>query len=194
VHAALARTLTGERVVLEPLAERHAPGLRAAGADERISTWLPGRLHVAADFDRWFADALDALAAARMVPFATLERASGVVIGSTSFLELRPEHRCVEIGATWLAPAAWSTGANVEAKLLMLGCAFEQAGCIRVELKTDARNERSRRAMEALPAQFEGIHRQHRVLADGSLRDSAWYSVLDREWPDVQANLRRRLA
>jgi RimJ/RimL family protein N-acetyltransferase len=116
------------------------------------------------------------------------------VIGSTSYMELRPEHRSVEIGSTWLTPAAWSTGANAEAKLLMLTHAFEHASCIRVELKTDARNVRSRRAIEALPAHFEGIHRQHRVLSDGTLRDSAWYSVLDREWPEVRDQLRRRLA
>jgi N-acetyltransferase len=101
--------------------------------------------------------------------------------------------RSVEIGWTWLAPTAWRTGANVEAKLLMLAQAFERADCVRVELKTDARNERSRAAMAALPAQFEGIHRQHKVRLDGTLRDSAWFSVLDREWPDVRANLERRL-
>jgi N-acetyltransferase len=117
-----------------------------------------------------------------------------VVIGSTSYLEPRPQDRSVEIGATWLTPSAWRSGANVEAKLLMLAHAFDVLGCVRVELKTDARNERSRRAIEALPAQFEGIHRQHMVLPDGALRDSAWYSVIDREWPEVRDNLRRRLA
>ena len=194
MHASLATTLIGERIALEPLRPEHEAGLRAAAADERIWQWFPVRLDDAAMFDRVFADALDALAGGREVPFATIDRASGAVIGSTRFMELRPEHRCVEIGSTWLTPTAWSTGANAEAKLLMLGQAFDHAGCIRVELKTDARNVRSRRAMEALPAQFEGIHRQHRVLADGTLRDSAWYSVLDREWPDVRDQLRRRLA
>jgi RimJ/RimL family protein N-acetyltransferase len=194
MHASLATTLIGERIVLEPLTEAHADGMRAAAANECIWEWFPVRQHVAAVFDRVFADALDALATGREVPFATIDRASGVVIGSTRFMELRPEHRSVEIGSTWLMPSAWSTGANAEAKLLMLTQAFERAGCIRVELKTDARNARSRRAMEALPAQFEGIHRQHRVLPDGTLRDSAWYSVLDREWPSVRERLRGRLA
>ena len=190
----LATTLTGTRVVLEPLATRHEAALRAAAADARISTWFPLALHEAGQFDAWFDISREAFEERREVPFATIDRASGAVLGSTRFMALRPEHRCVEIGGTWLAPAAWRTGANVEAKLLMLGHAFEQLGCIRVELKTDARNDRSRRAMEALPAQFEGIHRQHYVLRDGTLRDSAWYSVIDREWPDVRANLERRLA
>lgn len=190
----LSATLTGERIALEPLAARHEAGLRAAAADERVSTWLGVALHDAAQFDAWFAAALQALAGGWEAPFATVERASGTVLGSTRFMALAPEHRRLEIGWTWLTPAAWRTGTNVEAKLLMLRHAFEVLGCSRVELKTDARNERSRRAMEALPAQFEGIHRQHLVLPDGTLRDSAWYSVLDREWPGVRANLERRLA
>jgi len=191
--ADLAATLTGTRVVLEPLAARHEAGLRAAASDGRISAWLPAQLHEPEGFDAWFAHALQMSASELDVPFATVSRVDGAILGSTRFMALRPQHRCVEIGATWLSPAAWRTGANVEAKLLMLERAFEAGGCIRVELKTDSRNERSRRAMEALPAQFEGIHRQHYILPDGTLRDSAWYSVIDREWPDVRANLERRL-
>ncbi|HEX7289964.1 MAG TPA: GNAT family protein, partial [Conexibacter sp.] len=190
----LTKPLAGSLVTLEPLEERHAEDLRAACADPRVSRWLPVPLHEPQWFAWWLEDGLAALAERREVTFATVRRADGVAIGSTRFMELRERDRSVEIGWTWLAPAVWGTGANVEAKLLMLGRAFEQAGCIRVELKTDARNERSRAAMAALPAQFEGIHRQHRVLLDGSYRDSAWYSVLDREWPDVRASLERRLA
>jgi len=194
VFDTLASPLTGSLVALEPLAERHVEELRAAASDARVSRWLPVPLHDPQWFDWWREDARLAWEARRDVTFATVRRADGVAIGSTRFLELRERDRGVEIGWTWLSPAAWQTGANVEAKLLMLGRAFDEAGCIRVELKTDARNERSRAAMAALPAQFEGIHRQHRVLLDGSYRDSAWYSVLDREWPDVRANLRGRLA
>jgi RimJ/RimL family protein N-acetyltransferase len=128
------------------------------------------------------------------VPFATLERAGGRVVGSTRFLTLRPEHAGVEIGHTWLRSELWGTGANVEAKLLMLEHAFDRCGCMRVELKTDARNERSRRAMEALPAQFEGIFRKHMFVRGGEVRDSAYYSIVDDEWPAVRANLERRLA
>ncbi len=191
---ALASPLTGSLVALEPLEERHVEELRAAASDPRVSRWLPVPLHEPAWFEWWREDARAAWAARRDVTFATVRRADGVAVGSTRFMALRERDRSVEIGWTWLAPSAWQTGANVEAKLLMLGRAFEEVGCIRVELKTDARNERSRRAMEALPAQFEGIHRQHMVLADGTLRDSAWYSVIDREWPAVRANLERRLA
>ena len=107
------------------------------------------------------------------------------VVGSTRFLALRPEHGSVEIGWTWLHPSAWGTGVNVEAKLLMLRQAFEVWGCRRVELKTDAQNERSRGAMEAMGARFEGVHRKHMLVRDGENRDSAWYSIVDDEWPEV---------
>jgi N-acetyltransferase len=126
-------------------------------------------------------------------PFVTRDAESGRVLGSTRYGTLRPEHRSIEIGWTWLNPEAWGTGANVEAKLLMLSRAFDELGCVRVEFKTNARNERSRAALAALPAQFEGIHRKHMIVRDGERRDSAWYSVVDDEWPGVKANLARRL-
>jgi RimJ/RimL family protein N-acetyltransferase len=190
----LAKPLAGSLVSLEPLEERHVEQLRVAASDQRVSRWLPVPLHEPSWFDWWREDAASAWASRRDVAFATVRRSDGAAVGSTRFMELRERDRSVEIGWTWLAPEMWQTGANVEAKLLMLGRAFDEAGCIRVELKTDARNERSRAAIAALPAQFEGIHRQHRVRLDGSYRDSAWYSVLDREWKDVRVNLERRLA
>ena len=132
----------------------------------------------------------DALARRRVdIPFATVLRSTGAVVGSTRFLALRPEHRSLEIGWTWLAPTAWGTGANAEAKLLQLEDAFVRLGCRRVEFKTDALNERARAALEALPARFEGIHRQHMLVRGGESRDSAWYSVLDDEWPAVREHL-----
>ena len=115
-------------------------------------------------------------------------------MGSTRYLNLRPEHRGLEIGWTWISPSAWSTGANVEAKLLMLEHAFERLGCMRVEFQTNARNERSRNALEALPARFEGVFRKHKIVRGGEIRDTAYYSIVDDEWPEVEANLRRRLA
>ena len=116
------------------------------------------------------------------------------VVGSTRFLALRPEQRSVEIGWTWLHPKAWGTGANVEAKLLQLTHAFDAWGCRRVELKTDALNERARRALDGLGATFEGIHRKHMLVRSGENRDSAWYSVTDDEWPAVRAHLEERLS
>jgi len=130
--------------------------------------------------------------AGREWAFATVWRPTGRVVGSTRFMALRPVHRGLEIGWTWLDPRIWRTGANVEAKLLMLTHAFETVDCIRVEFKTDARNERSRAALAALPASFEGVFRNHMVMPYG-LRDSAYYSVIADDWPRVRANLRERL-
>jgi len=140
----------------------------------------------------WLDDALGAAAAGTEIPLVTLT--GGRVVGSTRFLALRPEHRSVEIGWTWLHPDTWATGVNVEAKLLMLRQAFESWGVRRVELKTDARNERSRGAMEAMGAIFEGIHRKHMLVRAGENRDSAWYSIVDDDWPRVRAGLEARLA
>ena len=186
----LAERLVGRIVVLEPLERGHANGLRRAAAHPEIWTWAP--IDASSDFDAWLEHALAQRDRGDEAPFATLDAQTGDVIGSTRFLALRPEHGSLEIGATWLAPHAWRTGANVDAKLLQLTHAFETLHCVRVELKTDARNERSRRAMEAIPAEFEGVHRRHRIERYGP-RDSAWYSVIADEWPEVKANLERRL-
>jgi len=185
-----ATTLEGGLVRLEPLEPRHEEGLWEASRDERTWRWLSVvQPQTREELRAW----LDAALASDDLPLATVLRESSRVVGSTRFLNLKPEWASVEIGWTWLAPAAWGTGANVEAKLLMLEDAFERLGCRRVELKTDALNERSRRALEALPAQFEGIHRKHMLVRGGENRDSAWYSVVDDEWPAVRANLLRRL-
>ncbi len=180
--------LVGRIVRLEPLREEHFAALADAAADPEIWRWMSVDGSQPETFRRWFDEAL-----ADRIAFATLDGVTGRPIGSSSFLALVPEHRRVEIGHTWLARAHWGGGANVEAKLLMLEHAFETMGMRRVEFKTDARNERSRRALAALPAGFEGIHRQHMIVRDGESRDSAWYSVIDAEWPSVRANLVRRL-
>ena len=197
----LASVLEGGIVRLEPLSWRHEEGLFGAAGDERIWTWMPfaagdGSRYPAASrtsFRVWMEDALARSEAGTEAAFATVDARTGEPIGSTRFLALRPGHRGLEIGWTWLAPSRWRTGANVEAKLLMLGHAFDRLGCMRVELKTDARNQRSRDAMAALPARFEGIFRKHMLLPNGDVRDSAYYSITDDEWPDVEANLKRRL-
>jgi N-acetyltransferase len=179
-------------VRLEPLQRRHAPALWAASRDPRTWRWLSiGQPSSPAELDDWLEAALAAAEAGTEIPFATVW--DGRVIGSTRFLALRPEHRSVEIGWTWLHPSAWGTGVNVEAKLLMLRHAFEAWGCRRVELKTDALNARSRGAMEAMGATFEGIHRKHMLVRGGENRDSAWYSVTDDEWPAVEQGLVTRL-
>ena len=179
---------------LEPLTAAHEDGLWDASRDERTWTWLSVlQPQTREEMHAYVGEALANAAAGTEMPLVTVRRDDGRVVGSTRFLALRPEHRSVEIGWTWLHPDAWGTGINVEAKLLMLEHAFERLGCLRVELKTDARNERSRGAMAALPAQFEGVHRKSMLVRGGQRRDSAWYSVVDDEWPDVRANLLRRL-
>jgi len=186
--------LEGELVRLEPMTLVHEDGLWEASRDERTWTWLSvHQPQTREEMGAYLKDALANAAAGVEMPLVTVRRADGVVVGSTRYLALTPEHRSLEIGWTWLAPEAWGTGINVEAKLLMLEHAFETLGCLRVELKTDARNERSRGAMAALPAQFEGVHRKAMLVRGGQRRDSAWYSVIDDEWPEVRANLLRRL-
>jgi len=184
----------GERVRLEPLEERHVSGLLAAATDPATWTWLFARLDDEAELRAWLADALRARDAGTELPFATLDAKTGRVVGSTRYLAIVPAHRRLEIGWTWLAPASWGTGVNVEAKLLLLTHAFDTLGAMRVELKTDARNERSRAAILALGAQFEGVFRKHMRMADGRIRDSAWYAITDDDWPAVRARLVARLA
>jgi RimJ/RimL family protein N-acetyltransferase len=190
----LASVLEGKIVRLEPLARRHEKGLFEAARDERIWRWMPyDASESEGSFHAWLEDALAASSAGTEAAFATVNVGTGEPVGSTRYLALRPEDRGLEIGWTWLAPACWQTGANVEAKLLMLEHAFERLGCLRVEFKTDARNERSRAALAALPAQFEGIFRKHMLVRGGERRDSAYYSIIDDEWPEVRDNLRRRI-
>jgi RimJ/RimL family protein N-acetyltransferase len=198
----LARRLEGSLVVLEPLKPGHERGLFEAAQDPRIWRYLPtgvggGTFDPAGSresFRAWLRSALAASGAGKEAAFATLDARTGEPIGSTRYLALRPEHRGLEIGWTWLSPAFWGTGANVEAKLLMLEHTFERLECLRVEFKTDARNERSRAALAALPAKFEGMFRKHMIVRGNQHRDSAYYSIVDDEWPEVEANLQRRLA
>jgi N-acetyltransferase len=191
----LAKRLEGRIVVLEPLARGHEHGLYAAAQDAEIWRWMSYNAVESADtFHDWFESALRTSKAGEEAAFAILSAESGKAIGSTRYLTLRPEHRGLEIGWTWLARSAWGTGANAEAKLLLLEHAFERLGCIRVEFKTDARNERARAALEAIPARFEGIFRSHMLVRDGERRNSAYYSVTDDDWPVVRTLLERRLS
>ena len=183
----IATRLSGRLVVLEPLSREHEAGIRAAAADPAAWEWMTTR-----DIDAWVEQAFAEAAAGSRVPFATLR--DGTPVGSTSYMSFAPEHERLEIGHTWLTPAAWGTGANTEAKYLLLRHAFEELGCLRVEFKTDALNGRARAALAAIPAEFEGIHRRHMVVRGGERRDSAWYSVIVDEWPAVRASLEARLA
>jgi RimJ/RimL family protein N-acetyltransferase len=185
--------LEGRIVRLEPLGREHEDALWEASRDARTWRWLS--VVQPQTREEWRAYVEQALAAAESgaeIPLVTLWHEE--IVGSTRFLALRPEHGSVEIGWTWLHPSAWSTGVNVEAKLLQLSHAFDTWGCRRVELKTDALNERSRRALEALGATFEGIHRKHMLVRGGENRDSAWYSVTDDDWPAVRTRLHERVS
>ena len=195
VAADLASAFDGRLVRVVPLAAEHEAGLIQAASDAGMFTWMPVDMASSQDAMReWLVTTLAAAQRGEAVPFAILGAESGEVLGSTRFLELRFEHLRAEIGWTWVTRSAWGTGVNVETTLLLLEHAFERVGLRRVEFKTDARNERSRGALVALGATFEGILRKHMVVRDGGARDSAYFSVIDDEWPALKAQLRRRVA
>jgi N-acetyltransferase len=185
---------TGRLVVVEPLAAEHEEGLVAAASDPEMFAWMPTDMASSRQaLHEWLIASLASAEAEREVTYAILSAQTGQVLGSTRFLEIRLEHLRVEIGWTWVTRSAWSSGVNIETKLLLLGHAFETLGLRRVEFKTDARNERSRGALLALGATFEGILRKHMFVREGGERDSAYYSVIDDEWPEVKRHLQRRL-
>ena len=187
-------TLEGRIVRLEPLSLEHVPGLAQVGLDPAIWRWTIARPSTEADLRAWAETALAARAAGTELPFATIEVATGRPIGSSRYMNIVLDHRRLEIGWTWVAPPWQRSGANREAKLLQLRHAFEVLGCRRVEFKTDARNEASRNALLGIGAQFEGIFRNHMVMPEGPMRHSAWYSVIDEEWPAVRDRLEASLA
>jgi RimJ/RimL family protein N-acetyltransferase len=181
--------LCGTLIVLEPVASRHEPDLLEAARDGDVWTWIStGGGSPEESVRRW----LDWVQSPDIRAFATVRQEDGRALGGTTYLGIHPEHARVEVGGTWLRASAWGTGANVEAKLLMLEHAFG-LGYKRIEFKTDARNVRARRALEAIPAELEGVFRKHMVVRGGP-RDSAYYSVIDDDWPRVRENLLRRLA
>jgi RimJ/RimL family protein N-acetyltransferase len=190
----LAKRLEGKLIVLEPLVEGHEDELFAAAQDPAIWRWMSyNAVESDETFHGWFDEALRATKAGDEAVFVVRSKQSGELIGSTRYMTLRPEHHGLEIGWSWLVPSAWGSGANAEAKFLLLEHAFDRLGCIRVEFKTDARNERARLALEAIPARFEGIFRSHMLVRGGERRNSAFYSVTDDDWPVVRTLLERRL-
>ncbi len=181
--------LEGRLVRLEPMSMGHLDGLADVAFDPALWQWTLARPTDRPGLEAWMATAVANAEAGTEFPFVTVDRASGRPIGSSRYLNIVPEHRRLEIGWTWVGADWQRGGANREAKLLMLEHAFESLGCHRVEFKTDSLNDRARRALLGIGATFEGIFRNHMVMPDGRLRHSAYYSVVDDEWPAVKARL-----
>ena len=186
-------TLTGRFVRLEPLNRGHVDALAKFAYDPSIWTWMPAPVADHASLAAWVDAALDGERAGTMLPFATVLLEGEHVVGSTRYLNIAARDGRVEIGATWVAAPHQRSVVNTEAKYLMLRHAFETLGATRVELKTHSRNEKSRRAIERIGAQFEGVHRKHMLQHDGSRRDTAWYSIVDEEWEGVKERLQAML-
>jgi RimJ/RimL family protein N-acetyltransferase len=186
-------TLEGKHVRLEPLAKTHLPGLAAVGLDEELWRWIPTPVRTQAELAAHIDIALQEQERGVSLPFALIEKSGGRAIGSTRYGNIDRVHHRVEIGWTWVARDWQRTAVNTEAKYLLMKHAFESLGCIRVELKTDSLNERSRAAILRIGAKEEGIFRNHMITASGRIRHSAFYSIVDSEWPGVKARLEAML-
>ena len=185
--------LTGRWVKLEPLGEQHREGLRLAADDELIWELTLTRAD-GPEFDRWFDGALAAHSAGRQVPFAVRRLEDEALIGSTSYLDVVPRHKRLEIGSTWYVPGVWRSRVNPECKLLLLTYAFEELGFNRVTFCTDLLNVRSQAAIAKLGAAREGVLRAHMVTRGGRVRDSVIFGITAADWPAVKARLTARLA
>jgi RimJ/RimL family protein N-acetyltransferase len=188
-------TLEGSAVRLEPIRHEHAEIFWEIAKEDldAIFRWIPYRMQTQEDFQRLVEKAFEEQEAGQSLVFATVERGSGRVIGSTRFMNIDCTNRRVEIGSTWVVPAWQRTAVNTEAKYLMLRHAFEDWQCIRVELKTDALNQKSRNAILRIGAKEEGTLRRHVITWTGRGRDSVYFSILDAEWPQVKAALEPKL-
>jgi N-acetyltransferase len=185
--------LEGEHVRLEPLALVHLDGLCEIGIVEELWRWIPTQVTAPEQMKAYIELALTERANGVSMPFAQIERAGGRVIGSTRYMNIEKNHRRLEIGSTWIAPAWQRSAINTEAKYLLLRHAFEDLGCMRVELKTDSLNEKSRAAILRIGAKQEGIFRNHMITSSGRVRHTVYFSVIDSEWPGVKAELERRM-
>jgi N-acetyltransferase len=182
--------LTGRHVRLEPLTEEHVAGLAEMGAGQTFWDFmLYGNINTVDDMRNWVLDILARAEKGTDLPFVAIHLASGRVAGATRYLNIMPKDRGLEIGGTWYGPEFQRTPVNTECKYLLFRHAFETLGCIRVQLKTDLRNERSQKAIERIGAVREGILRNHMILPDGRYRHSVFYSILDTEWPEVKKRL-----
>jgi RimJ/RimL family protein N-acetyltransferase len=189
-------TLEGSFVRLEPVRREHAHLFWEVAKNdlEDIFRWIPYSMKTPDDFQKLIDKAFEEQARGESIVFATVERSSGRAIGSTRFMNIDRANRRVEIGSTWIAPPWQRTAVNTEAKYLMLRHAFEVWKCFRVELKTDALNEKSRNAIFRIGAKEEGTLRRHVITWTGRVRDSVYFSILDDEWPAVNAKLEAKLA
>jgi N-acetyltransferase len=187
-------TLEGNHVRLEPLGIEHCSRLTEVGCIEEVWRHLTGRFETQADMRDFIDTALNLRSEGTAVPFATIDKKTGLAVGSTRFANIAREHKRVEIGWTWIAPAWQRSAINTEAKYLMLCRAFEVWGCGRVELKTNFLNEKSRRAIARIGAVEEGTLRNHMVNPDGTFRHTVYYSIIDTEWPRVKRALEEKLA
>jgi len=185
--------LEGNHVRLEPLTLVHLDALCEIGLDDDLWRLIPKPVHSREGMQDYIQTALQWQADGTAIPFATIERSTNRVVGSTRFMNIDTSNRHVEIGSTWVGRHWQRTAVNTEAKYLMLQHAFEKLHCIRVELKTDELNQRSRNAILRIGAKQEGIFRNHIVCADGRLRNSVWFSIIDSEWPGIKASLEEKL-
>src|SRR5690348_2519502 len=186
-------TLEGKHVRLEPLSLAHHAALCEAGLDEDLWRWIAAPVGSPEEMRAYIETALSEQAAGAALPFATVERASGRAIGSTRYGNIDRSNRRVEIGWTWIARPWQRTAVNTEAKYLMLRHAFETLGCLRVELKTDSLNAKSRAAILCIGAREEGTFRNHMITSSGRIRHTVYFSIVDAEWPDVRSRLEVKL-
>lgn len=185
--------LEGRHVRLEPLSEAHHADLAAVGLDEELWRWIPTPVRTPQEMSGYIQTALEEQSRGVSLPFALIEKTSGRAIGSTRYGNIDRAHHRVEIGWTWVAPPWQRTGVNTEAKYLLLRHAFETLGCIRVELKTDSLNERSRNAILRIGAREEGTFRNHMITSSGRIRHTVYFSILDSEWLGVKSGLQSRM-
>src|SRR5690242_493591 len=185
--------LEGQHVRLEPLQRSHLPGLAAVGLDPELWRWIPTPVRTIEEMAGYIETALREQELGVSLPFALVERQTGRAVGSTRYGSIERTHHRVEIGWTWVAPEWQRTAINTEAKYLLLKHAFETMSCIRVELKTDSLNERSRTAILRIGAREEGTFRNHMITASGRIRHSVYFSIVDSEWPAVKARLEKML-
>lgn len=185
--------LQGRHVRLEPLTPEHAAGLAEVGLDDDLWKWIPTPVRTPEEMSAYVHAALQEQATGFTLPFALIEKSSGRVIGSTRYANIEPAHHRLEIGWTWVARPWQRTAINTEAKYLLLRHAFETLKCMRVELKTDSLNEKSRAAILRIGASQEGIFRNHMMTASGRIRHTVYFSIIDSEWPEAKARLEARL-